>query len=153
MKKTELNKILKQLKEPNIAPNARVDLLVKIVQHYYDNSEYNEGVKYAAIASVCTRSPRADISCLMAFYYILVENIAMAKIWSQMAYNDVASKDLVSEEWYTWRPLVNLCEISIIEGNLQEAKKYIGLAKKYVNNEIFESLEKTIDDLGKNFQQ
>lgn len=151
MKKNELNKVLKQLKEPDITSNARVDLLVKLVQHYYDNSEFTEGVKYAAIASVCTRSPRADISCLMGFYYILVENTTMAKMWSQMAYNDVASKDLVTEEWYTWRPLINLCEIAIIEGNLQEASKYIELAKKYTNNEDIINLEKTINEIINNF--
>lgn len=149
MSKQSINTIIKELKEEDISPNRRVDLMVNLCIYYFENNDYNEGVKYIAMASVCTQSPRADVCCLLGQYYMLMNNLKWAKFWTENAINDSYSIDLVKEEWYTWKPLYQMIQIEIMCGDLKSAKKYLDLVKTYkTNNELIE-LEKTIDDLSK----
>ena len=134
MTKRCLKNTLTEVNDENTSPNRRVDLLINLALWYFnDGHDYNEGVKYLSLAMVCTTSPRADVCCMLGEYYMLNNNIKWAKFWTEKATNDQYSYDLCPESYYTWKPLLQLGQISVMEGELDEALNYALAAKCFKN--------------------
>lgn len=86
-----------------------VDILANYCLERYSDGDLNEAAKYAAIATICTESPRADICCLMGFLYHSIGNEKWAAKWLHNAIGNASAH--IDSGYYTWYPLVLLANV------------------------------------------
>lgn len=124
--------ILEQFNEAE-EPDKKVNLLLQLVDIYISEQDISSAFKYAAIASVCTSSPRADVCCLLGDLYVTIGNIKWANKWYKAALNSVPTYKELDTKYYTWYPLVCLGNIATTP---DEIKKYLEAAELFNPNYI-----------------
>lgn len=94
---------------------------------YYEKMDYNNALKYAALASVSTDYPRADVCCQMGDIYLEKGNLDWAKFWFERAIGNIYvdhNGDKLDDAFYTWVPLLKLSYILYKLGDVQGAFDY-----------------------------
>lgn len=135
-KENKIKSILKKLCDEKINPNKRTDLMMEVAHYYEEKGDFNEALKYGVLASICTQTPRADVCYFIGGIYFKRGIFNWAKFWTEKAINDNSSYDIVDEEWYTWKPLLQMSNIFLLECDLKNAYEYaLGALDFQENNE------------------
>ena len=103
-------------------PDKKTNLLINLCQL---NANKEDGIpvalKYAAIASIVTASPRADVCCLLGELYLKTGNLKWAEIWFKHALLNIGNCDLSYSIIY---PMRRLGDIALIKGNMEDKELY-----------------------------
>lgn len=94
---------------------------------YKDNKDYDNALKYAALASISTDYPRADVCCQMGDVYLERGNLKWAKIWFENAIGNFyidENGEKLDESFYTWIPMLKLSYIMYKLGNIESAVEF-----------------------------
>lgn len=105
--------------------NDKVTALINLVVYYGTTNDISSQFKYAAIASVCTRIPRADVCCLLGTLYEKIGNGIWAIKWYENAISNASSCDIA---FYTWYPMLRMANL-YADGNPEMSKNYLNAAK------------------------
>jgi tetratricopeptide (TPR) repeat protein len=94
---------------------------------YKKDKDLKNALKYAALASVSTDYPRADVCCHMGDLYLEMGNLVWARFWFEAAigniYVDISGEKL-DESFYTWIPMLRLSYIMYTIGDIDKAIEY-----------------------------
>lgn len=98
-----------------------------------------EGDTYGALtnamkASVCTKVPRADVSCAIGDWFLDMGSYKVAEFWFKLALEDTNTdmdKTFMPADKSGYHPALQLCVVEYNLGNKEESKRYNELALTY----------------------
>ena len=143
-----INKCLDGLKKEDISIDERVYLLITLSTIYKLKGDILSALKYCAIASICTPSPRADVCCMMGELYFYSDNLEWAEKWYNNAINNTTSLSYINPEYSNIIPFSKLFEIYFKKKDIKTCEKYLILIETMSpNNPIIENLKNNLKTL------
>lgn len=123
------------------------------MHNIYKKREENIKALKSLLRSFEHGEPRAEICCMIGFYFKRQKDYSNAIFWFELAYNIKKPKiswGSILHDFYDYIPCIELCSCYFKLGNIKEAVKYNDMAAKLKpddhlvahNKEIFESLFK-----------
>ena len=102
-------------------------------------------------AAACTKTPRADVCCIIGDWYFRRECHKVARLWYMLALeddSDSVDRTFMDMDKEVFHPALQLCVVEYNLGNIEEAKRYNDLALSVRpddanakgNKEFFDSL-------------
>lgn len=105
-----------------------IDILIELIKFYRDEQDnLDNAFKYAAIATISSNNPRADICCIMGGLYFSQGNIPWAIRWYKAAISNTSSH--INPAFSTWFPAAMLGSIYAANDDLETAVTYLNTAK------------------------
>lgn len=117
--------------------NEKVNAFIELSNLYNQRGDLNEALKYAAMATITTLTPRADACCCIGDIYLELGETTWAMKWYENAVSNASDKCDFS--FYTWIPLLKIAQSYLILSDFDKAEEYISAAEKLAgknNHEI-----------------
>lgn len=118
-----MEELFEKLKDENLSTEDRIITFSEIVQNFISEGDYDNALKYASMATICTLSPSSFACCLIGDVYLLLNNYLCAEFWYKFALNTDCTMVVSGDSGYSsWKPLVKLSNVSAIQGDAKKAK-------------------------------
>jgi len=139
----ERNELLKLAKKKGLSNAEKVDLFIKLSNTYSIEGDYSEALKYAAMATISTYSPRADACCCIGDIYLKLSNGEWAIKWYKNAMS--STTEGCNPAFSTWIPLIKISQAYLLVLNIDKAEEYVSAAEKFTEeNEEVEQMKNSI---------
>ena len=125
MTKEELLEIVSSADKTN---DEKTDAFVELSNKYNAEGKLSEALKYAAMATIATSTPRADACCCIGDIYLQKGESVWAMKWYENAISNTVGKCDVS--FYTWIPLLKISQCYLLMSNFDKCEEYISAAEK-----------------------
>lgn len=92
---------------------------------YKEKKDYDNALKYAALATISTKYPRADACCQMGDIYLSINNLQWAELWFKAAIGNVQidiNGNTIDESFSTWIPMLKLSYVYYMMEDIDKAK-------------------------------
>ena len=119
--------------------NEKVDAFIGLSHIYNERGKLSDALKYAAMATIATPTPRADACCCIGDVYLEFGESTWAMKWYEHAISNTSDKCDFS--FYTWIPLLKIAQCHLLMTNYDKTEEYISAAEKLAGKDNREIID------------
>ena len=127
------------VKDKTKSDSEKVEAFLEISHLYNERGKLSEALKYAAMATITTTTPRPDACCCMGDIYLELGESTWAMKWYENAISNTSDKCDFS--FYTWIPLLKIAQCHLLMTNYDKTEEYISAAEKLAGKDNREIID------------